>query len=59
MESQPSIQSLATNQTVNASKVLAFEINAMSSDKGKNPKKLGSKNKGKDKKKNENPPQEK
>ena len=49
----PSGQTLAiSNQTTNASETtLASEINAMSSDKGKNPKQPGSKKKGKNKRK--------
>jgi len=49
--SRPSSQPLATNKTVNASKVPAFKINAVSSEKGKNQKQRGSKKKGKNKKK--------
>ena len=49
-----------TNQTTNASEnTLAFEVNVVSSDKGKNQKQPGGKKKGKNKKKQDNSTKEK
>lgn len=61
MEGRPSGQTLSiSNQTTNApDNTLDSKINDVSSEKGKNEKKLGSKKKEKNKKKQNNSPQEK